>query len=66
MSEIPQVPRYVDTSDGGQVGQHASRWDERHRRLRAVLPAKASALDYAPLIDIVRPAATCMSIATSA
>jgi len=55
MSDAARVPRYFVTSDGGQVGLHASRWDERHRRLRVTLPARASCWDYAPLIDMVRP-----------
>lgn len=55
MSNVSRVPRYFDTSDGGKVGMHASRWDERHRRLRTVLPVNADAMDYAPLIDMVRP-----------
>ncbi len=31
------------------------RWDERHRRLRWVLPPDARFLDYAPLMDMTRP-----------
>lgn len=58
MSDVSRVPRYFDTSDGGQVGLHASRWEERHRRSRVVLPARASCWDYAPLIDVVRPGAS--------
>jgi hypothetical protein len=57
MADSSRVPRYFDTSDCGQVGLHASRWDERHRRLRVVLPVRASCWDYAPLIDVVRPGA---------
>ena len=49
-------PKYFVAANGNQFGLHASRWDERHRRLRITLPEAASAWDYAPLIDMVRPA----------
>lgn len=38
---------------GAKIGLNVSRFDERQRRLRLVLPKAASCWDYAPLIDLV-------------
>jgi hypothetical protein len=56
VSADERVPKYFRTDAGTSIGLHASRWDERHRRSRVVLPKCATAWDYAPLIDMVRPA----------
>lgn len=53
---VDPTPKYFKTSDGGQFGLHVGRWDEHHRRRRTVLPERGSPWDYAPLIDIIRPA----------
>ncbi len=41
------------TPDDGPLGLNISRFDERQRRQRLVLPRAAGCWDYAPLIDLV-------------
>jgi hypothetical protein len=53
---IDLTPKYFRTTDGDYLGLHTGRWDEHHRRRRTVLPERASSWDYAPLIDMIRPA----------
>lgn len=53
---VDSAPKYFKTTDGRQFGLHVGRCDEHHRARRAQLPERGSALDYAPLIDVISPA----------
>ena len=55
---VDLTPKYFTTADGEYFGLHVGRWEEHHRRRRTVLPARASSWDYAPLIDMIRPASS--------
>lgn len=55
MTSSEHPPRYFVSKDGSQYGLNSSRWDQRHRLLRVVLPDRPNAVHYLPLIDMVRP-----------
>lgn len=40
--------------DGSELQLYVTRFDERQRRLRMILPKVATCWDYAPLVDVVR------------